>query len=323
MLRAAEQTGVATQDRVGGQDGQRAMRYSVLARPTPTGGGLSIGIWFALFDFVLNALATSPLGLRLSWGLAIAALDLTVWLQLGLVTLLASAVQGAIGFAFTLLSVSFFLLILQSSEAVQVLLVLNLVISLALVRHLWRDVPLELWRVLAAGAAIGLPLGLAAFAYASLPVLKLGVAAVVLIFTGALAVQRSAGRPAPASAHPRSASAVLVGVAAGAMTTALGMPGPVIVLYLTGIGMEKAVLRAVSLTLFAALYALALLLQATTVGVPSQVWVTAATLVPLAAAGAWAGHVGTRFINERLFRHLVLLLLGATGASLLITTLTE
>ncbi len=235
--------------------------------------------------------------------------------------MLASAVQGAIGFAFTLLSVSFFLLILQSSEAVQVLLVLNLAISLALVRHLWQDVPFELWRILAAGSVIGLPLGLAAFAYASLSALKLAVAAVVLVSTGALALQRSPNEPKATNTRPRSASVILVGVASGAMTTALGMPGPVIVLYLTGIGIEKVAFRAVSLTLFAALYASALLLQATTVGVPRQVWITAASLVPLAAAGAWAGHVGARFVSERLFRRLVLLLLGATGASLLLTTL--
>ena len=59
---------------------------------------------------------------------AIGAIGLMDWVQLGLVTVLAGAVQGAVGFAFTLLTVSFFLLILQSAEAIQVLLVLNLVI---------------------------------------------------------------------------------------------------------------------------------------------------------------------------------------------------
>ena len=76
------------------------------------------------------------------------------WVQLGLVTVLAAAVQGAVGFAFTLLAVSFFLLILQSAEAIQVILVLNLVICGLLCRQLWKDVPLGLWRLLLAGAVV-------------------------------------------------------------------------------------------------------------------------------------------------------------------------
>ena len=59
-----------------------------------------------------------------------------VWLQLGLVTLVAATVQGAVGFAFTLLALPFLLLVLESTEAIQILLVLNLVVPVCLVRHL-------------------------------------------------------------------------------------------------------------------------------------------------------------------------------------------
>ena len=241
------------------------------------------------------------------------------WVQLGLVTLLAAAVQGAVGFAFTLLAVSFFLLILQSSEAVQVILVLNLVICGSLCRHLWRDVPLELWRLLLAGALVGVPVGVAAFAYASLTAIYLAVAVAVLVFTVALVAIH---RPSSDGSVPyRSLSVFAVGVTAGAMTSALAMPGPVLVLYLTAIGVDKAKFRAVSLTLFTALYVAAILIQSATVGIPGRVWITAATLLPLAWAGAALGHAGARHIDEVLFRRVVLLLLMATGSYMLITTL--
>ena len=246
------------------------------------------------------------------------------WAQLGLVTLVAAAVQGAMGFAFTLLTVAFFLLILQSAEAVQVTLVLNLVICASLCRSLWKDVPPALWRLLFAGAVLGIPLGALAFAYASLSAIYLAVAVVVLVFTAVLAwstsVVTKADSERPATAY-RSSSVVAVGVLAGAMTAALSMPGPVLVLYLTAVGVDKATFRAVSLTLFTALYIGAILLQSVTIGISGRVWITAAGLLPLAWIGAALGHRMARKIDEVVFRRVVLVLLAATGSYMLITTL--
>ncbi len=184
------------------------------------------------------------------------------WVLLGLVTLFAAAVQGTIGFAFTLLAVSFFLLILES-EAVQVTLVLNLVICGSLCRRLWRDVPVGLWRLLLTGALLGVPVGVIAFAYASLGAIYAAVAVVILAFTAVLARQKAptkvAGESGQSAASTdtampyRTPSVLAVGVVAGAMTASLSMPGPVLVLYLTAIGVDKATFRAVSLTLFTAL----------------------------------------------------------------------
>lgn len=270
-----------------------------------------------------------------------------VWLQLGLVTVLAATVQGAIGFAFTLLALPLFLLVLESTEAIQILLVLNLVVPLCLVRHLWRDAPTDLARLLIMGAVLGLPLGMVMFAYASLDTVKVVVGALVLAFAGVLALRPSslAAEPSTSTTEPPTGSAVpsedasnprsansqtpryrkpsvlLVGVAAGAMASALSMPGPVLVLYMTGIGLSKTAFRALSLSLSVFLYSAALVLQAATVGVPPRVWITVATLVPLAWVGGLAGHALAGRIGETTFLRLVLLLLLATGLYTLITTL--
>lgn len=270
-----------------------------------------------------------------------------VWLQLGLVTVLAATVQGAIGFAFTLLALPLFLLVLESTEAIQILLVLNLVVPLCLVRHLWRDAPTDLARLLIMGAVLGLPLGMVMFAYASLDTVQVVVGALVLAFAGVLALRPSSlaaepststpepptgsAVPSEDASNPRSAnsqtpryrkpSVLLVGVAAGAMTSALSMPGPVLVLYMTGIGLSKTAFRALSLSLSVFLYSAALVLQAATVGVPPRVWITVATLVPLAWVGGLAGHALAGRIGETTFLRLVLLLLLATGLYTLITTL--
>jgi len=255
-----------------------------------------------------------------------------VWLQLGLVTVLAATVQGAIGFAFTLLALPLFLLVLESTEAIQILLVLNLVVPLCLVRHLWRDAPTDLARLLIMGAVLGLPLGMVMFAYASLDTVKVVVGALVLAFAGVLTLRPPSLAAEPSTSTPepptgsrtprhRRPSVLLVGVAAGAMTSALSMPGPVLVLYMTGIGLSKTAFRALSLSLSVVLYSAALVLQAATVGVPLRVWIAVAVLVPLAGVGAVAGHALAGRIGEATFLRLVLLLLLATGLYTLITTL--
>ncbi len=226
------------------------------------------------------------------------------------------------GFGFTLLAVSFFLLILQSATAIQLLIVLNLVISLWVVRDMWRNVPRDLWIKLVAGAVIGFPAGLVLFHYASVDQLKVVVAATIVVFVPLLAFRhRSVPEHAASPPIHRPSSSVGVGILAGAMTTSVGMPGPALVLYLTALGADKDAIRAISLTFFAVTYAAALLLQALTFGVEGEVWMMAVVLVPVAGIGAQLGHWLSHRVTESTFRRAVLLLLGATGVYTLITTL--
>ena len=238
------------------------------------------------------------------------------------VTLVAAVVQGALGFGFTLLAVSFFLLIIQSGDAVQLLIVINLAISLALIGRLWRSVDRALWIRLVIGAFLGFPLGLIVFQNADIDQLKIMVAATILAFVGVTVFRgREAQQGSDATLHYRTPSAVGVGMLAGGMTTALGMPGPVLVLYLTTVGAGKEVTRSVSLTFFVVSYGVSLVLQSATVGVSAGVWITAAILVPMAAAGGLVGHALSRSVSEVLFRRAALTLVAATGLYVLFDTL--
>ena len=230
--------------------------------------------------------------------------------------------QGALGFGFTLLAVSFFLLIIQSGDAVQLLIVINLAISLALIGKLWRTVDRALWIRLVAGAFLGFPLGLIAFQNADVDQLKLMVAATVLAYViWSVLRKRVTRRASDATPRFRTPSAVGAGALAGAMTTALGMPGPAIVLYLTAVDVGKDATRSITLTFFAVSYGVSLMLQAATVGVSGGVWVTAAMLVPVAGVGALLGHVLARHISEVLFRRTVLVLMAATVSIMLFDVL--
>ena len=263
-----------------------------------------------------------------------------MWPQLIVVTLLAAIAQGVAGFGFTLLAVSFYLFILRSTDAVQLVILINFAISVVLVARLWRAVPPRLWALIAAGGLLGFPFGLWLFTRANVEIIELAVAGVTISFAGAVLVQEIMGSGGSTRfADPeveerardgvgragnrgrdvafRSVSAVAVGVAAGAMTSSLGAPGPPVALYLTGLGLDKTTFRALALSTFIVMQAGSLLGQSLFVGIDAGVWGHALVLVPVAMLGAGAGHRLCHYVSERVFRRLVLVLLLVTGAYML------
>ncbi len=235
---------------------------------------------------------------------------------------MAATLQGVAGFGFTLLAASFFLLVLESAEAIQLLIVINLAISGSLVARLRKHVPGALFARLVAGSLVGLPVGLLAFTHASVTALRLAVGTTVVLFTVALFHQRA--REPHAYRSPggfRTPSAVAMGILSGALTTSLGMPGPPVIIYLTALRLDKQTVRAASLTFLAVCYSAALVLQVGAVEVARPVWVMAAVLLPSATVGALIGHLASRLVSEEVFRAVALFLLAATGGYMLITTL--
>ncbi len=249
-----------------------------------------------------------------------------MWVQLVIVTLLAAVAQGIAGFSFTLLAVSFFLVALGSTDAVQLVIVINFAISVVLVARLWRAVPLRLWALLAGGGMLGFPLGLWVFARADLGLIELAVALVTIGFAAAVAAQEARPVPLPAAATVqappyRPVSAVAIGVAAGALTSSVGAPGPPVALYLTRLRLDKTTFRGLAMATFIVMQIGSLVGQVVYVGVGSQVWRHAVVLVPVAALGAAMGHGLCRYVSERTFRRVVLALLFATGGYMLYRSL--
>ena len=244
-------------------------------------------------------------------------MTLLEWSLLGLVTLIAAAAQGATGFGFALLVVSFYLVILNSVAAVQLTIAVSLVISVVLVPGLWRAAPRALLLRLVAGSVAGFPIGLAIYHYISLAGIKMVVALLIICFAGYLL----SGRRLSFQAGGGHAGADLaVGVVSGAMATCLAMPGPSVLLYLQAMGAAKEISRATTLTLFAFSYASALILQASVVGIDSEIWIAVAVLAPLAMIGAGLGHFVSKWLSERIFRTSVLIILVIAGAYTLWTS---
>ena len=247
-------------------------------------------------------------------------------LILGLVTFIASTIQSATGFGFALLAVSPFLIVLDSGAAFQLVIVICLVISVAIWPALRGAAPKSLLVVLAAGSAAGFPIGIYANALMDIEVLKAVVGAVVIIVAAQTAWQfrviRRALKPGHERPPGRDAAAgggvgLGVGVVAGALTSALAMPGPVVMLYLSRTALDKDAIRATILTFFIFAYSGALALQAAMVGIEPGIWKTAAALLVPALAGVAAGHVLARRITQTVFRWSVLLILSCNGLFIL------
>ncbi len=232
---------------------------------------------------------------------------------IALISFCAALAQGATGFGFAIIALPFLLLVLGSLDAVGLTIILNLLVSLVLAPGLWRQAPRGPLMRLSLGSALGFPLGLIIFLNASLDWVRLAIGLIILGFAGALALRQNKASPV-SELVARPWLDALVGVLSGAMATALAMPGPAVMLYLSARGMAKEALRACTLCLFTLSYGAALVLQAGSGAVASQAWQAAAFAALPTILGAVAGHRLSSRIDESRFRAIVLGILLVTGA---------
>ena len=230
------------------------------------------------------------------------------WVALILVSLLAGGLQGATGFGYALLVIAFYLAILDSIVAVQLTIVVSLAISLILVPGIRQWIAGRLLGRLLAGSLLGLPIGMSLYRTADIDVMKFTVAVLILGMAARLLFARApVGEGLEVEdLRMRPVVDVAVGAVGGVLATALGMPGPPILLYLTAIGARKDVIRATTLAYLILAYVAALAIQAAVVGIGPTVWTQAAVLLPVAVLGAVAGLRVAGRLGQAMFRRVVL-----------------
>jgi uncharacterized protein len=248
----------------------------------------------------------------------VTALDFSQILVLATVTLLGALLQATFGFGFAILAAPIFLAVADSRSAIQVLVVLHVALSAIVVPGMWRRVPRPLLGWLMSGSLLGFPIGLALFMHTDIQTLKLIVGFATIAFS-LLLIKREWGPAATATGDNDAAidfrrpTALVVGLLSGAMTAVLVMPGPIAMLYLRALGLEKATSRAASLTFFAFCYVMATILHAAVAGISGDSWTLAAQLLPAVVIGSFAGSAVARRLSEERFRKLVLALLILSG----------
>ncbi|WP_419904625.1 sulfite exporter TauE/SafE family protein [Kiloniella sp.] len=238
------------------------------------------------------------------------------WALLLLVTFLAATVQSATGFGFGLIAVSAFLIMLDSVAAIQIVIIITLVMSCVHWPNLKGLAPAHLLKWLSIGCTLGFPIGVLAYNQLDLEAIKMAVAVLIILISlqnGWHLLNKQKTGLTTEDPGQRPGAIMGVGVASGLMASAMAMPGPAVMLYLSRTSLSKNEIRATILTFFVFSYAGALMLQTAFIGIETQTWVTAGVLTPSALIGVAAGHLLSTKINQQLFKGLVLLILLLTG----------
>ncbi len=239
-------------------------------------------------------------------------MDLSEWAGLAATTFVAALLYTVSGFGFAVLAVPLYLMFLDPTRAIQLVIIISTALSVVVVPGLRRAVAPWLLSRLVLGSLAGLPAGLIAFQFADPVLVRGGVGLTIFAFALLIAISRRLGRGwAPlAMSHIRD---LATGAVAGIATALVGMAGPPVLIYLLLAGAAASTVRATLLAFFALSYGATLALHAATVGIPRPTWFAAGVLIPVALLGGLAGRpIGDR-LGAEAFGMLAIALLMIAG----------
>ncbi|ABZ74656.1 protein of unknown function DUF81 [Shewanella halifaxensis HAW-EB4] len=232
----------------------------------------------------------------------------------------AATLQAATGFGFGLIGVSILLVLLQSNSAVQIVIILTLAMSLVHWIKIRKIAPMDLVKKIMLGCALGYPIGIIIFSNFDLTALKISVALLIIAITTQNIIEMIKSRKGHETipANMGRGSCFGVGTMSGVMASAMAMPGPVVVAYLTRSVLTKDQIRATVITCSTFSYIVALGLQASFVGIGADTFKTSMMLIPATFAGAFFGDYISKFINQELFKKITLFVLFGSGVNILL-----
>ena len=240
-------------------------------------------------------------------------MDLLDWAGLAATTAGAALLYTLTGFGFAVLAAPLFLLFVDPSRAIQLVIIISTALSLVALPALWRAIALGLLLRLGLGSLAGLPLGLIAFRHADPVLVRALVGAIILGFAVFLEWCRRAPEKLRGRFGLSPGRELATGAVSGIATALVGMAGPPVLIYLLLAGAPPRTVRATLLSFFALAYAMTLATHAVTVGIPSRTWLSAGILIPFAFLGGLAGRpLGDR-LGADAFTILAIILLGAAG----------
>lgn len=228
------------------------------------------------------------------------------------VVLVAVAVQAIAGFGFALIAMPLLILVLDVEDALVLATLLSLTNTGILAYTHRAEAPWPtVWPMLA-GAAAGMPLGLALLLLAPADVIRLLVGVATVVMTGALALGARFSAKSVASE-------LAIGGVSGALNTSTGINGPPVVLYLQGRGHAPREFRGATGTFFFGSSVIAIASYAVAGIVTREALVLFAASLPAVAVASWTGHWIAGRVPAEVFRRLVFVLLLSLAAVALVT----
>lgn len=235
----------------------------------------------------------------------------TLTLLLGTI-FVASSLQAATGVGYGVIAGPIFLIIFNSSAALQLSVIHNLAIAVLLFPFLRAHVERALLWHLILGGALGLMVGFALQLVISTWVLKVIALIMVAFVTLALLrdiVRTRKGRSTPL---PTQLEKLGIGTAAGFMGGIVAMPGPVISTWMSACGWRKQEVRATVLAFFIFAYGAVLILYAALQDIETSTLVLSLKLLPVVGLGLIVGTRAARYLSEDSYRKILLGVLALT-----------
>jgi uncharacterized membrane protein YfcA len=244
------------------------------------------------------------------------------WWVLQVAVFAASLLQGATGIGFGVIAGPILLFVLNSTLAIQVSITQSLVIALVLAPSVFRYIDRSVLKLLVYGTCAGIPLGILVFIRVDINTLKLlaGISVAFMALTTAGVFERLIDR----SGHGiHRGTALGMGAISGAMSSSLGMPGPVPAAWMITTGFPKSVVRATILMLFIPSYTAALIFQAFTPGVSYDGLNWSLQLLPATILGVFSGKLLETRIDEVMFKRIITAVLVGTSLILFIDLINQ
>lgn len=231
------------------------------------------------------------------------------------IILVASILQTCSGFGFSIMATPFLLMLFLPQEAIQINIILSLIISVSLILKIKQDIDFILLKRFILGSIVGVPCGIFIFISIDINIFKLGVSILLLLLTLLLIFN--------VQVTPTPLRDFIVGGISGLLTTSIGMPGPPLLLYFAGTNTKKEMIRATTLAYYLFIYFISLITQITFTGTNKMIWEASLYAIPIVFLGLFIGQKMFKWLNQRIFRIFIYILLSCTGIYLLFESLID
>lgn len=227
-----------------------------------------------------------------------------------LIILIASTLQTATGFGFSILATPFLLFLFEPVEAIQINLICSLFISIALFWKIKNSIDVGNLIKFIIGSVVGLPIGIFILLLLDVSKLKLIIGIIILVLTFALLFKLRIKQTKTRD--------LIIGGFSGTFTTSIGMPGPPLLLYFSGTDTKKEEIRATTLAFYLFIYLVSLGAQIIFIGTNTTIWISSLYALPLVGIGLLLGQFLFNKVSQRHFRFISYIILLFTAIFLLI-----
>lgn len=229
-----------------------------------------------------------------------------------IIVLVASLLQTSTGYGFSIVGTPFLLLIYPAHMAIQINIILSICLSAFMIFKIRKEIDKSLLVRLIKGSVMGLIFGIFIYLFLDIQLLKMTVGALILFLTILLILKLTINRTQNKD--------FITGGISGLLTTSIGVPGPPLLLYFSGSGIDKTTLRSTTLAYYLFVYFVSLVMQISFGGTSKETWIFSLIAIPPLFAGIMLGQLFFKWISQKVFRIITYIILMFTGVYLLVTS---